>query len=575
MNNKSGISYKNKTILILSLFIIPYLICLLSYNIYTVNIVINRNISQENISKIRMYSTFFENTLSDIDIFMSKIVANDTDFKVLCYSVSELNAYLSSYQILAKCKDALSIHDIATGFFVYAPKNKLYRNIFNQNAKVADRQKLVDEMQTVIKNSNTMISKWFVQKIDSENYLVRIFGYNETYLVCIINLNNAVYLSNLYNTLDENVFLLVSDNMQLLTTNAVLENDKNDIKLKRDNKPYLITVGKRRYQVLQHFSDLSGILMVYLVPHQSIWNNMDTIQISLLVTSIFCIILVPVCYFLFKRTFFSPLKEFVNTMNSIKEGNLDVSMNNQSSIREFKQMSNTFNEMLNEIKSLKIVAYEQTLEAQRATMQFLRIQIRPHFYLNCLNNIYALAQSENYNQIQKMIIILSEYLRNMFQESPYFVPLSAEMNNVEAYVELQRMTKELNIIFDTDIDNKLMNFMIPPLTILTFVENSLKFAVSLKKDLIIHVVVRMFENYDENYVNISIRDNGRGFPEEELKRLNSEKIVENSHHVGIANVKQRFLYQYRGKATISFFNSNGACVEIFIPKSKALGNEVL
>ena len=89
------------------------------------------------------------------------------------------------------------------------------------------------------------------------------------------------------------------------------------------------------------------------------------------------------------------------------------------------------------------------------------------------------------------------------------------------------------------------------------------------------MVVRMFENYDENYVNISIRDNGRGFPEEELKRLNSEKIVENSHHVGITNVKQRFLYQYRGKATISFFNSNGACVEIFIPKSKALGNEVL
>ena len=48
------------------------------------------------------------------------------------------------------------------------------------------------------------------------------------------------------------------------------------------------------------------------------------------------------------------------------------------------------------------------------------------------------------------------------------------MNNVEAYVELQRMTKELNIIFDTDIDNKLMNFMIPPLTILTFVEKFIK-----------------------------------------------------------------------------------------------------
>ena len=41
---------------------------------------------------------------------------------------------------------------------------------------------------------------------------------------------------------------------------------------------------------------------------------------------------------------------------------------------------------------MKIVAYEQTLEAQRTAVQFkIRYDL---VYLNCLNNIYALAQAK-------------------------------------------------------------------------------------------------------------------------------------------------------------------------------------
>jgi two-component system sensor histidine kinase YesM len=153
----------------------------------------------------------------------------------------------------------------------------------------------------------------------------------------------------------------------------------------------------------------------------------------------------------------------------------------------------------------------------------------------------------------------------MFRESPSFVPLSREIHNVETYVQLQRMMNSLIFDFSADIDKDLMDFSIPPLTILTFVENSVKHGVCQEKPLIIHVKAKHLENGNKKYVNITILDNGRGFTDEELRRLNSEQAVEDLKHVGISNVKRRFLYQYKGEGIISFSSSNGASVEIFIP----------
>lgn len=87
MRARARISYKKQTLLILLLLIVPFLICLLLYNLYTANTVVNANILQENKSKLRVYSSSFEKNLSNIHAFMSTTVANDTNFKVLGYKV--------------------------------------------------------------------------------------------------------------------------------------------------------------------------------------------------------------------------------------------------------------------------------------------------------------------------------------------------------------------------------------------------------------------------------------------------------------------------------------------------------
>lgn len=112
---------QKQTLLILLLLIVPFLICLLLYNLYTANTVVNANILQENKSKLRVYSSSFEKNLSNIHAFMSTTVANDTNFKVLGYKVGKLDAFLSANEILEKSKNVMSMYDIVTGFFYIPP----------------------------------------------------------------------------------------------------------------------------------------------------------------------------------------------------------------------------------------------------------------------------------------------------------------------------------------------------------------------------------------------------------------------------------------------------------------------
>ena len=68
---------------------------------------------------------------------------------------------------------------------------------------------------------------------------------------------------------------------------------------------------------------------------------------------------------------------------------------------------------------------------------------------------------------------------------------------------------------------------------------------------------------------ITILDNGTGFPEELLHFLNKEEFAEEkTAGIGIQNVWKRIKIRYEEKATILYSNSNGACVEMYLPYEK-------
>lgn len=233
--------------------------------------------------------------------------------------------------------------------------------------------------------------------------------------------------------------------------------------------------------------------------------------------------------------------------------------------------------LLTQITKLKLESYEKELEIRDAQLQYLRAQIRPHFYLNCLKNLYAMAGTEVPEQMQESILMLSKYMRYIFADQDHFTLLQNELESCQNYVG---SFASINTGFApecrVDVDDKLMTLEIPPVSLLTLVENAVKY--SLREDASFQLLITaniLSAGAEGDMVNITVRDNGPGFPQEMLAQLNRLKPdSETDTHVGIRNVMRRFVVLYGDRFQIGFFNGGahevycGARIELFFPLNK-------
>ena len=201
-------------------------------------------------------------------------------------------------------------------------------------------------------------------------------------------------------------------------------------------------------------------------------------------------------------------------------------------------------------------------------MDYLKIQIRPHFYMNCLNFIYSMIDFGQYDHAKSMSRITSDYLAYIFRNTCEMVPVTAEMNHCENYLKILLLRYPEKFTYYFEVHEEVKDAVIFPFLIQVFVENAAKHALTLETVPLISVTVYPEDRSEEKYVNIYISDTGNGFPEETLQRLKAgEDISEHGKHIGIENCLKRFRYYYGDTGEIHFDNSplGGAIVDIHIP----------
>lgn len=188
--------------------------------------------------------------------------------------------------------------------------------------------------------------------------------------------------------------------------------------------------------------------------------------------------------------------------------------------------------------------------------------------MNCLKNLYALAESNKSEKIQKTILELSNYLRYMLRDSSSLILISDEILNVKNYLSLQQQSSARSISYDIDLAEDIANYYIPPFSILAFVENSLKHGIQDNHLLMIQIKVELTKIDEIGFIYINIFDNGPGFSQETILELNKDTCHDKSgKYIGIQNVKNRIRLLYNEKASIIFSNilGSGACIELYIP----------
>lgn len=123
---------------------------------------------------------------------------------------------------------------------------------------------------------------------------------------------------------------------------------------------------------------------------------------------------------------------------------------------------------------------EMEKEKAIGELNFLKTQLNPHFLLNALNNIYALARKKS-EDTTNAILLLSDILRHVLYEAgKNKIPIKQEVDFIHNYIKMEKLKfneeNAPNINFNVNMRNA--DLLIEPLILMTLVENAFKHGVS-------------------------------------------------------------------------------------------------
>ena len=168
---------------------------------------------------------------------------------------------------------------------------------------------------------------------------------------------------------------------------------------------------------------------------------------------------------------------------------------------------------------------KKNLEQQ---LEYLRYQINPHFFMNTLNNIHALVDIDP-EKAKDTILELSKMMRFVLYEgNKQGVPLSRELDFIRHYIELMQLRYTDKVRIALDLPGEVPDRQIPPLILITFIENAFKHGVSYQRDSFIEV--KMAVEGDELHF--------------ECRNSKADVSNEEKGGVGLSNVRKRLNLLY-------------------------------
>ena len=320
-------------------------------------------------------------------------------------------------------------------------------------------------------------------------------------------------------------------------------------------------------------------------------SDLEKISTGTLIMSIldFIIIVIWLLYYSHQLTkfFAKPLELISDNINMIRLGQYDLS-NVSDTGKEMEDICNALNDMARVIQqNIKIAEEKAELEKKllvseneilkrderlaASELKMLQNQINPHFLFNTLNMIYRMSLNEGAKDASEMLIKTSQLLRYGLDNQKQISTLGKEIEMIKQYVDIQkkRFGQRVQFIIDYDCEN-LHDLHMPGLIFQPLVENALIHGLH---DTMEGGEVVVCAKRNDEYLQLSVADNGCGLSSEELEELTlNDYQKKEGNHLGLYNVIKRMEMYFENRIMVNVYSSEGCgfevCMEIKLDKNK-------
>ena len=282
--------------------------------------------------------------------------------------------------------------------------------------------------------------------------------------------------------------------------------------------------------------------LVGCVPMQELMSGYNYLQ-GFVILMIGVVLLSAITLYVFstKRLTY-PIQRLKRRMLEAADGNLNAVVETVSK-NEFSILENQYNRMLSDIRALIQRNQEEQKNLQKAEFRALQAQINPHFLYNTLDTIiWLVAAKENDNAI-RMIEQLSVFFRIGLSKGLDWVSVREDIEHLYSYLYIQRVRYSDRLDFSMDVDERILDCIMPKMTLQPIVENAIYHGIKNKKSGgCINVTGKMDES---GCLLFTVSDSGVGM-EEEACRLLDERLQRNcgpfedkEEGFGLYNVNRR------------------------------------
>ncbi|AOM83851.1 sensor histidine kinase [Salisediminibacterium beveridgei] len=185
---------------------------------------------------------------------------------------------------------------------------------------------------------------------------------------------------------------------------------------------------------------------------------------------------------------------------------------------------------LAKIEDLRKIARETEIKA-------LQAQVSPHFLFNTLNIIVSMIRTDP-ERARKLILSLSSFFRqNLAGANQAWSTLEVEVKQIHSYLEIQqaRFSGELEV--EWEIDDSLLHYKVPTLTMQPLVENAIKHGRRSGNNAF---RIRISIWKEDGHPVVTIYNNGHVIPDYRLLKLTREPVAsEKGAGIGLYNVHRR------------------------------------
>ncbi|CAM4403890.1 MAG: histidine kinase [Paenibacillus macerans] len=501
-------------------------------------------------------------------------LANDESLKAMTTSPMNSREFFEANENLHKRFTELQKnYGQEYNFFVYLKKQSFFLNCAPISISYSDYQALKEQIIANARQDRNvyekLYSKWTPVRVNGKFYITNIVPYYDSYMISLVSADNLIRPLREIN-LGENGFVsLIAENGQSITSPVSNRGQVlNDVP-QASSSPGLFQAGTT---VNGQFTNAT--FHVKLVIQFGTFEKIMIAQLLILLLAVIITCSLGFILLYFRNKVLRPIKNFSYNLAFWTEEGEPLEFQG-SKIIELEKANKQFLNLIGQIKKFKIDLYERELEKQRIQLDYMKLQIKPHFFLNCLTSIYSMAQMQMHEEIERMALSTAKYFRYIFQNDGDFVKLGDEIEHVRIYLEIQQHRYQNALAYRIEQEENLAETEIPPLVLQTFVENAVKYAVSRVAEARIELAAGLQLDAGEERLVIRISDTGPGFPPDILEKLQSGVSLEQTAgtRIGIMNTLQRLDSLYDKQAAVSFFNKEdgGACVILSLPANVAAG----